>query len=451
MKMKPEAILRYADGRVPRYTSYPSSPHFSAAVDEHIYREWLNSVSPETDLSLYLHIPFCRSMCWYCACHTTVSARAAPISRYVTALSREIDLVAEALPGPMTVGHVHFGGGTPTLISPAELARLLSAMQSRFRVREDAELAVEIDPRTLDAEMSAALARGGINRASIGVQCFNPAVQRAINRIQPFETTAAAVAGLRSNGIARINFDLIYGLPGQTVASCLDTVEDAVSLAPDRIAIFGYAHVPGFKPHQRRIDEAMLPDGPARLEQARAMADALIGEGYQQIGLDHFAKPGDSLAVAAASGALHRNFQGYTTDPCPALIGLGSSSIGRLDGGYVQNVVLISEYQKRVMAGRLPVARGFALSVEDRLRGALIERLMCDHEVDLAEICGRFGADPARFAALPALDMLAADGLIERRGARIAVREAARPLVRSVAAAFDSYLEAGGARHSRAA
>lgn len=449
--MKPEAISQYAGRQVPRYTSYPTAPHFSRGVDENVYRQWLGAIPSGTDLSLYLHVPFCRSMCWYCACHTTVTARAAPISRYLAALEQEIDLVAAALPGPMPVRQIHFGGGSPTLMSPAELRDLLARLRTRFRVRDDAELAIEIDPRTLEAPMIAALAQGGINRVSIGVQSFDPVVQRAINRTQSFEMTEAAVEGLRWHGIEGINFDLIYGLPGQTISSCLDTVDRAVSLKPDRIAIFGYAHVPSFKLHQRRIDEAALPGGSARLEQSRMMADALIQAGYVQIGLDHFARPEDSLSAAAESGTLHRNFQGYTTDECPALIGLGSSSIGRLDEGYVQNVVLISEYQKRVMAGRLPVLRGIAVSADDKLRAAVIERLMCDHKVDLEEVCAQFGADAAEFAGLPALGALAADGLIERQGSLIKVTPEARQLVRSVAAAFDSYLGTGQARHSRAA
>jgi len=390
-------------------------------------------------------------MCWYCACHTTVTARPAPVSRYIAALEREIELVAEALPGRMEARHVHFGGGSPTLMSPGELRGLLDLLRSRFSVAEDAELAIEIDPRSLEGPMILAMAEAGINRASIGVQSFDPVVQRAINRVQSFEMTEAAVEGLRWRGIEKINFDLIYGLPGQTIASCLDSVDRAVSLEPDRIAIFGYAHVPSFKLHQRRIDEALLPDGIDRLEQSRVMAEALTEAGYRQIGFDHFAKPDDSLVAAAEAGALHRNFQGYPTDACAALIGLGSSAIGRLPSGYVQNVVLISEYQKRVMAARLPVLRGFAAGPDDRLRAAVIERLMCDHQVDLDRVCAEFGADPAQFADLPALEPLAADGLIERHGGLIKVTAEGRPLVRSVAAAFDSYLGKGDARHSRAA
>lgn len=449
--MREDAFQRYADGQVPRYTSYPTAPHFSAAVDEEVYRSWLAAVPADSALSLYLHVPFCRSMCWYCACHTTVTARAAPISRYIAALARELELVAEALPARMAARHLHFGGGSPTLMAPAELLALMAAIRENFSLEADAELAIEIDPRTLEAPMIAALGEAGINRASIGVQSFDPVVQRAINREQSFEMTAAAVGELRCHGIVRINFDLIYGLPGQTILSCLDTVDRTLSLAPDRIAIFGYAHVPSFKLHQRRIDEGMLPGCSARLEQSRAMAEALVRAGYRQVGLDHFAKPGDPLAAAAEAGVLHRNFQGYTTDDCRTLIGLGSSSIGRLDAGYAQNVVLISEYQKRVMEGRLPVYRGFAVSRDDRVRAALIERLMCDHKVDIALVCAQFGADPAAFQGLSALDALAADGLIERHGSMIEVADDARPLVRSVAAAFDSYLGKGQARHSRAA
>jgi oxygen-independent coproporphyrinogen-3 oxidase len=449
--MQEDAFRRYADGQVPRYTSYPTAPHFSAAVDEEVYRGWLAAVPDDDELSLYLHVPFCRSMCWYCACHTTVTARAAPISRYLAALTREIELVAETLPTGMGARHIHFGGGSPTLMAPGELLALMATIRERFSLRDDAELAIEIDPRTLEAPMIRALAEARINRASIGVQSFDPVVQRAINREQSFEMTAAAVAELRRHGIRRINFDMIYGLPGQTMPSCLDSVDRALALEPDRVAIFGYAHVPGFKLHQRRIDEAMLPDCSARLEQSRTMAEALVRAGYRRVGLDHFARPDDPLALAAERGALHRNFQGYTTDDCRALIGLGSSSIGRLDGGYAQNVVLISEYQRRVMEGRLPIYRGFAVSRDDRLRAALIERLMCDHKVDVAQVCARFGADPAALEGLPGLEALAADGLIERHGSMIEVAADARPLVRSVAAAFDSYLGKDQAIHSRAA
>lgn len=449
-KVRPETLARYGARQIPRYTSYPTAPNFSAAVGEDQYRAWLGSVPADESVSLYLHVPFCRSMCWYCGCHTTVTARALPVTRYLDALAREITLVAQALPDRMTARHLHFGGGSPTLMQPAEFLELMRHLRSSFDFAAGAELAIEIDPRTLDRALIAALAVGGINRASIGVQSFDPKVQAAINRVQSIAETGDAVAGLRRHGIQGINFDLIYGLPLQTLASCLDTVAQAVSLRPDRLSVFGYAHVPGFKRHQRKIEESALPGPAARLEQSQAIAEALVDAGYRQIGLDHFALPGDSLSAAAAAGKLHRNFQGYTIDGCRALIGFGASSIGRLPGGYVQNAVLISDYQEQVRQGRLPIARGCAVSVEDNLRGAVIERLMCDYRVDLAKICVGYGVDPVRLAQTAGLGPLIADGLIALRGDVVEMEEAARPLVRAVAAAFDAYLDKNQSRHALA-
>lgn len=448
--MKPETFARYASRNLPRYTSYPTAPHFTAAVDARVYDGWLRSVEPGTDLSLYLHIPFCRSMCWYCGCHTTVTARPDPVSAYLETLLREMWRVARTLPRGCLVRHVHFGGGTPTLIPPRDFTQLIEALRWHFRLARDAEIAVEVDPRTLAPELVAAFAGADVGRASLGVQTFDPVVQRAINRIQDFATVAAAVTHLREAGIDAINFDLIYGLPFQTVQSCLDTVARALELEPSRLAVFGYAHVPAFKLHQRKIDSASLPDAGGRWEQARAIDGALVAAGYVRIGLDHYAKPNDSLALAARTGALHRNFQGYTTDDCPVLIGLGASAISRLGQGFVQNIVGIAGYQEQVRKNLLPVARGYRLTAEDRLRGALIERLMCDQKVDVARVCHGFGADPAAFVVAPELRALEADGIIAREGTEIRMRSDSRPLVRAVAAAFDAHLEQGPALHSRA-
>ena len=448
--MKPETIARYGARAIPRYTSYPTAPNFSAAVDESCYRAWIGELAPATELSLYLHVPFCRSMCWYCGCHTTVAARLAPVERYLDALSCEIGLVADALPARMSVRHIHFGGGSPTLVPPAEFCALMATLRERFDVAADAEIAIEIDPRTLTCDMVDALAASGVNRASIGIQCFDAEVQAAINRIQTFETTEQAVGQLRRAGIGSINFDLVYGLPRQTITSCIDTVEKALRLAPDRLAVFGYAHVPSFKLHQRRIDGALLPESTARWEQARVIGELLSRAGYVELGLDHYARPDDGLARAAESGCMRRNFQGYTTDACAALIGLGSSSIGRLPQGYVQNSVLISDYEQRVAAGRLPIVRGYAVDADDRLRAAIIERLMCDQRVDLESVCAAFGADPDALARGADLDGLLADGLIERRGLTIQVLPEARALLRVVAAAFDAHLPPQPVRHARA-
>ena len=449
--MKAEILARYADRPLPRYTSYPTAPHFIAAAGSGSYRQWLGAVPPGSAASLYLHLPFCRSMCWYCGCHTTVTARDEPIERYVDALHREIDLVADALPGRIAAQHIHFGGGTPTLMQPAQFVALTDKLRDRFDLTADAEIAIEIDPRTLDRRMVYALAAGGVTRASLGVQSFDPIVQRAINRIQTVDETAAAVADLRGAGIAAINFDLIYGLPHQTLESCRDTAALAIELKPDRFAVFGYAHVPTFKLHQRKIQESALPGGADRLAQAEAIAAALIGADYRRIGLDHYARPTDALAIASENGALHRNFQGYTTDACETLLGFGASSIGRLPQGYVQNAVLIGDYQRRIAAGELAVGKGRAFAPEDRLRAAVIERIMCDYRVDLDEVCGRFGADPESLLAnAEGLDELGGDGIIRRERNIIAIADNARPLVRVLAAAFDQYLGDAPARHSRA-
>lgn len=443
-------IERYGSACVPRYTSYPTAPHFSAEINEADYRSWLAVLPEGADASLYVHVPFCRAMCWYCGCHTTVAAREAPVTRYVASLLDEIRLVASHASRPISVSHLHFGGGTPTMMRPDQMRALMAELRARFVFRDSAEVAIGIDPRTLSPGMAAALGTSGFNRASLGVQSFDRAVQRAINRVQSFEETKSAVDRLRASGIARINFDLIYGLPLQSIESCIDTVQMALRLMPDRIAVFGYAHVPFFKKHQRRIEASSLADGEERWAQARAIADALVAASYVEIGLDHFALPDDPLALAAARGTLRRNFQGYTTDQAELLIGLGASAIGRMPMGYVQNVVAIPEYQRRVENGRLPIARGYRFNGEDCLRAALIERLMCDRRVDVGALCRTFSVDAASLLAHAKLEPFIADGLLERQGTSIAVKPHAFPLVRSIAAAFDAHLSTAGDHHSRA-
>jgi oxygen-independent coproporphyrinogen-3 oxidase len=388
-------------------------------------------------------------MCWYCGCHTTITQRDALIMDYLAVLRHEIEMVAERLTNPLTVRHIHFGGGTPTIMEPAAFTGLIDLMRRRFSLDGEAEIAVEIDPRTLTQEMTAALGASGVTRASLGVQSFDPVVQQAINRVQTLEQTARATTGLRAAGIRGINFDLIYGLPHQTVESCVETVRQAVELRPERFSVFGYAHVPSFKKHQRKIDEAALPDGAARYVQAEAIAEILSGAGYRRIGLDHYALPEDSMAQAM--GSLHRNFQGYTTDPSDLLIGFGASAIGRLPQGYVQNEVVPGRYAERILRGELATAKGYALTADDRLRADLIERVMCDFQVDVGQICRRHdAAAEAILQAIPKLRALQDDGIIHLEDNVLSVREDARFLVRSVASAFDAYLGASGRTHSRA-
>ncbi len=449
--MRPDLAACYGQERLPRYTSYPTAPHFSPAIGSSTYAEWLKAIPSSASASLYLHVPFCRAMCWYCGCHTSVVRRDEPIAVYAAALRCEIDLVSQQIDRRLQVDHVHFGGGTPTIMEPETLADLMGSIRHSFFIRPSAEVAVEIDPRTLSREMIEALALGGVNRASLGVQSFDPAVQRAINRVQSFEATAAATEGLRRAGIAGINFDLIYGLPNQTVASCLDTVEKCVELRPDRFSVFGYAHVPSFKKHQRKIDEAALPDSLERHRQSEAIADALTKAGYVRIGLDHFALPGDRMAVALREGTLRRNFQGYTTDTGNVLLGFGASAIGRLPQGYVQNEVGTRAYSQSIAGGRLATAKGYALTSDDRLRAEIIERIMCDFGADLGPICARHGAAPeVMLQSSPRLRDLISDGVIELDGASLAVKDQSRFLVRSVAAAFDAHLGRSNGIHSRA-
>jgi oxygen-independent coproporphyrinogen-3 oxidase len=449
--MRPDLAACYGQERLPRYTSYPTAPHFSTAIGPDTYAEWLKAIPQHASTSLYLHVPFCRSMCWYCGCHTSVSRRDEPIAVYAAALRCEIDLVSRQIDRRIEVDHIHFGGGTPTIMAPETFTDLVGSLRHSFFVLPTAEIAVEIDPRTLTDQMIDALALGGVNRASLGVQSFDPVVQRAINRVQSFEETAAATTGLRRSGVTGVNFDVIYGLPHQTVASCLDTVRRCVELRPDRFSVFGYAHVPTFKKHQRKIRDASLPDSLERLDQSDAIANALQEAGYLQIGLDHFALPDDEMAVALQDGRLHRNFQGYTTDASNILLGFGASAIGHLPQGYVQNEVHTRAYTECIASGRLPTVKGYALTDDDRLRAEIIERIMCDFGVDLDQICARHGSVPdAMLKSSPRLQGLISDGIVELDGASLSMADDSRFLVRSVAAAFDAHLDGSKQLHSRA-
>jgi oxygen-independent coproporphyrinogen-3 oxidase len=308
--MQADLVKRFEGQRVPRYTSYPASPHFTETFDDAAYQTLLTELPEDARLSLYLHVPFCQTMCWYCGCHTRIVSEYSPIERYLNALEAEIRMVAAALPQRMKVAHIHWGGGTPTIMAPETFRNLMDTLRDCFDVSSAAEVAVEIDPRRVTPAMIATLGDCGATRASLGVQSFDPVVQKAINRIQCFEQTAQATEALRSAGIGAVNFDLIYGLPHQTVESCEQTVSQVLQLAPDQFSVFGYAHVPWLKKHQRLIDTAALPDAQSRLAQSAAITGRLTG--YRRIGLDHFAKPDDRLAKCLDQGTLHRNFQGYT-------------------------------------------------------------------------------------------------------------------------------------------
>ena len=445
----PSAFEKYARASVPRYTSYPTAPHFSTQFPAANYREWLARLDPDEPVSLYLHVPFCKQMCWYCGCNMKLAARYSPVATYVQHLLEEIDLIAGALPSRMPVSHLHFGGGTPTVLEPEDLAAVMARLGTRFRLLPDAEIAIESDPRTLTDSMIRQIGALHFNRASFGVQEFDPKVQSAINRIQPPEMVERAISGLRAAGVPNINFDLIYGLPHQTTAALCRTVEQCVAMKPDRIALFGYAHVPWVAKNQRMIEDATLPNASERAGQAKAAAAALVANGYIQIGIDHFARPGDSLAIAAAQGRLHRNFQGYTSDVARTLIGIGATAIGRTPQGYVQNVSETGAWSRAVAAGKLPVARGHVLQGQDQLRALVIERIMCDGSVDLAAAgCALGFSDDWYAEEIPELRQMQEDRLLSYGDGKLSLTAEGQPLARVAAAVFDTYLRDSTARHS---
>ncbi|MEO0360873.1 MAG: oxygen-independent coproporphyrinogen III oxidase, partial [Pseudomonadota bacterium] len=378
-----------------------------------------------------------------------LARREGPIAAYARTLIREIALIADRLPARMSVSHIHWGGGTPTALAPADLALVMAAVRGRFDLADGAEIAIEGDPRTLTEPMAERIGALGFTRASFGVQEFDPKVQIAINRIQPPAMVAEAVERLRKAGVAGVNFDLIYGLPHQTERALRETIRLAAEMRPDRIALFGYAHVPWMAKKQRLIDEAALPGAAARMGQAAAAASALKAAGYLQIGLDHFALPEDGLARAAAEGSLRRNFQGYTTDAAETLIGFGATSIGRSRFGYVQNIVETRAWTRAVEAGEPPIGKGLALTEADRLRAFVIDALMCAGKADLSAAAARFDAPTRWWAdAEPELEAFEADGLIRRDGSCVSLTPAGEPLRRVVASAFDAYLPKRAARHS---
>lgn len=448
--MRQKLVARFGEN-VPRYTSYPTAPHFNASVDATVCRGWLQRLDEGDEISLYLHIPYCDKLCWFCACHTKQTRHYEPVTTYLRSLHAEIATVASLVGGKGRVRAVHFGGGSPTMLKPEDMVALGTALRNSFGFLPGATISVEIEPNDMDDARLDALAEIGMTRASLGVQDFDPKVQKAINREQSFLQTKTVVDGVRSRGVGSVNLDLLYGLPHQTRESVASTVTQALTLEPDRIALFGYAHVPWFKKHQTMIDEAWLPGPAERFAQSQLAAQAIVDNGYEAIGLDHFAKPGDALAIAAHTGTLHRNFQGYTDDCCEILIGLGPSSISQFRQGYAQNMPSTSEYRRMVDDGGLAAVRGIALSNDDRVRGWIIERLMCDFAFSAIDLVERFGEAGQRLL-LQSSSMALHDPvrLLELDGDRFVVPAESRPFVRSIAARFDKYFEAGTARHSAA-
>ena len=436
----------------PRYTSYPSAHHFLPKIGESQHIEWLNAIGEQSSVSAYLHIPFCRELCWFCGCHTKMTKRYDPIEKYVRVLLKEIENLKQHVRGKGILKNIHFGGGSPSLLERGDLMAILYALSSTFDFKEGGELAIELDPRTTTPENIARYADLGFNRVSIGIQDFDPVVQQAINRIQSYDMVASVLANLRQAGLQKINCDLIYGLPHQTMERFRETLLKTIGLAPSRIALFSYAHVPQVKKHQRMIDEAWLPSDAEKIELYVMACELLAENGYVAIGIDHFAQKNDPLAVAMQNRTLRRNFQGYVTEATEVLVGFGSSAISQFPQGYVQNTVQSVDYRNRVESGSLPSVRGWAFEGDDPVCKRVIDDLMCFLSVDLAEIRQAFGLDEHYFKA--ELEELREDryrNIINCDGDSVRMTTPYRMATRVVASIFDRYRGTANGRYSKVA
>ncbi len=437
------------EAKVPRYTSYPPANKFSNDVQAQGFSDWIAAIRPGSPVSLYLHVPFCRRLCWFCACRTQGVNSDDPVLAYFATLKQEIAQVGALLPEGVEVARLHWGGGTPTLLGPEATTDLANAVRQHFTMSDDAEFSVEIDPNEIDEARLDALAAAGMTRASIGVQDFDPEIQKTIGRIQSYEITRDAVEGLRARGVHSLNADILFGLPHQTREKIADSVQKLLSLNPDRVALYGYAHVPWMAKRQQLIPTDALPTPQERLDLFETAARLFSWDGYTQIGIDHFARAGDSLAQAARTGHLRRNFQGYTDDTCEVLIGLGASSISRFPQGFAQNAPATMTYQKAVRAGQLATGRGHVFKGEDRLRARLIEALMCDFRIDSHEILGADLTTPEHLETLYASAAAAFPEMVHHDASGFEILPPGRPLARLIARAFDAY-EMQASSHSSA-
>lgn len=448
-------LIRKYDIPAPRYTSYPTAVQFEDYAEPGRLLARLEETNRDASqpLSLYFHLPFCETLCWFCGCTTVITVNKANADGYIGYLEREMALYGPGVHPDRKVAQLHYGGGTPTFFSPEQLTRLGRLIRGRFAFAADAELSVEIDPRRLTRGHVCALREQGFNRASLGVQDFDPRVQEAVHRIQPREMTERAVSWLREEGFTSINFDLIYGLPYQTVDSFRATLDQVLELGPDRLAVFSYAHVPWMKPAQKILDrDGALPGPEAKLALLKLVMETLTSRGYAYIGMDHFARGTDELARARDAGTLQRNFQGYSTRSGSEIMGFGLSAVSQTPSSYRQNHKVLEKYYAALDRGELPVSRGLEITAEDKRRQEVIMRIMCYLRLDFAELSGRFGFDFAsRYADELALTgPLASDGLVEVSRLGLQVTDLGRLFLRNIATCFDAHFEAGARHHARA-
>lgn len=437
------------DARVPRYTSYPTAPHFAGGVTPEVFTSWIEAIPAGSEISLYIHVPFCRRLCWFCACRTQGTSSDEPVRAYARVLKAEIAMLKRHLAPGVRLSRLHWGGGTPTLM-PADMMRdLADAVFQAVPMAEGAEFSVEIDPNEIDAARLDALVAAGMNRASIGVQDFDPEIQKTIGREQSYELTRDVADMIRDRGVRSLNADILYGLPHQTRERISDSVQKLLSLSPDRVALYGYAHVPWMSRRQQMIPSDAMPTPEERLGLFEAARQLFAWDGYDEVGIDHFARPGDGLAVAAREGRLRRNFQGYTDDQSPVLVGLGASSISRFPQGYAQNASATAAHTKAVREGQFSTHRGHVFQGEDKMRARIIEALMCDFRVDMEEILSSFAITPERLDGMFSTVVRAFPGMVARDADGIAIPPHGRPLTRMIARAFDAY-DQTKAQHSAA-
>lgn len=435
-------ITKY-DQAGPRYTSYPTAPMFHESVAADVLVEhFARHPRPETPLSLYLHLPFCHQLCWYCGCNMLVSRNRDKINHHVGLLQREVDFIRPNIHKDRQTAQIHLGGGTPNYIGNENLTALMKHLRDQFPVTADAEISIELDPRHTNAQTTENLKACGFNRVSLGVQDFNAEVQAAIHREQPYELVKALVEDLRQGDLNAINMDLIYGLPNQTRAGFSDTVDKVIGLEPSRIALFNFAYVPQMKPHMKLIKREALPEPETKFRILEDTVNRLVAAGYVFIGMDHFAHPSDPLAKAALNGDLHRNFQGYTTCAETEMLAFGMSAISMFDDLYVQNHSKLADYEERVANDSLATWRGYRLIEDDRNRRAIINQFMCQKRIDIAHCEALIGCEFE--AALPGvLDQLidmAEDGLLIQRSFGFEATQLGQLLMRNVAMLFDRYL-----------
>ncbi|MDG1996299.1 MAG: oxygen-independent coproporphyrinogen III oxidase [Emcibacteraceae bacterium] len=425
--------------RLPRYTSYPTALEFGV-LDGKVHEDWLASLPLCEPVSLYFHIPYCEKLCWFCGCFTTISNKYGPVEKFLTVLISEIKQTAKKT-GRLKVSHIHFGGGSPSILEPVDFAKLIEVLRECYDIENASEFAIEIDPRTVDRDKIFSYAKAGVNRVSLGIQDFNEETQIAINRIQPIELIEEVMKDFHDAGIDRINFDLIYGLPYQSVQTITETIEKTIKFKPSRIALFGYAHVPHMKKHQELVAKHPLPNQMERQTQFDWASKMLKKHGYRAIGLDHFALHDDRLFVSYDDGKLKRNFQGYTDDKANTLIGFGPSAISSLPDGYTQNVPSIKEYTEKVMGEVSPVVRGLSVTDKDKMFRDVISKLMCYFEVDPVKVSMEHGIHYSFEKETADLNKLVDANFMTRNGNRLKITDAGKPFLRAIATVFDQYFD----------